>query len=88
MSEEFGEIIKIRNNLLYWAKKEHDWHKKEDYLNDGECHTFEPLFKPDDKIIQVKIFYGTRDEGVLKGYHHLTKEAYKKFLEKYNARKK
>lgn len=87
----FEEGIKVRNNLLFWAEKFYKhWHEgdKRYISKDGEYHTFEPMCGGDKKIIHVKVFYGSRDDGVMRGYHSLCEKAYKRFLEEYNVRKK
>lgn len=78
---DFKKSIDIRNRLLRAAKDFYEDLKTWDVtMHDDEFHTFEPLFKPNDSIIQIKVFYGTRDEGVLRGYHRLNKDAYERFL--------
>jgi len=59
----FEEMIKARNDLLNAAEKFNEIHKDKD-----EDYTFKPMCGQGKKVIQIKVFYGTREEGIKRGY--------------------
>jgi hypothetical protein len=78
----FEDGIFIRNRLLYFAEQYYKhWKSVEDgyYLRDNEMLAFDPMCSPNKRIIHIKVFYGTRDEGVEKGYHTLIPEAFERW---------
>jgi len=78
---EFRKLIEVRNILLNAAEKYYKaWNEGDPRYKSDEYLTFDPNCGEDKKIIHVKVFFGTRDKGVLKGYHTLDKKSYKKFI--------
>jgi hypothetical protein len=80
---EFKELIRLRNKLLLAAREFHEANKDlGGNTAEGETYTFDPNCGRSREIIHVKVFYGTRDEGTIRGYHNLNTEALLKFIKK------
>ena len=78
---DLKKLFECRNILLNAAEKYYKtWDEGDPKYKDSEYLTFDPNCGQGKKIIHVKIFYGTRNEGVLRGYHTLNKKAYDRFL--------
>lgn len=67
----FKEAIWFRNKILLLAEEFYKRAKETndiDLLTNKEILEFDPLCGDDKEVIQIRIFYGTREEGVKRGY--------------------